>query len=157
MAADPIQATTDEARATARRLIADATSGALGVLIDGRPMVTRVALVRDADGTPVTLVSDLAPHTGALRAQPFASLMIGEPGERGDPLIHPRLTLQVCAAFVQKTEARKAQYLAQYPKATLYFDFADFHLVRLVPEEAFLNGGFGKAYRLTPADLGVIA
>jgi hypothetical protein len=32
-------------------------------------------------------------------------------------------------------------------------DFGDFGFVRLVPQSAFLNGGFGRAVRLAPDDL----
>ena len=45
-------------------------------------------------------------------------------------------------------------WLARHPKARLYVDFADFAFVRLRPEGAHLNGGFGRAYRLEPSDLG---
>ena len=151
MTKDPFRPTDDEARALARRLIGEARHGALGVLQDGTPVVTRVALAPDA-GALLTLVSDLAPHTGALRDHPQASLLIGEPG-RGDPLAHPRITLQVRAAFLDKTKDVANRYLEAQPKAQLYIGFGDFHMVRLIPEHALLNGGFGKAYRLNAADL----
>lgn len=148
---DPYRPVDDEARALAHRLIADARHGALGVLQAGAPVVTRVALAPD-DGSLLTLISDLAPHTGALRINPTASLLIGEPG-RGDPLAHPRITLQVQAEFLAKSDQVVRVYLAAHPKAQLYLGFADFHLVRLVPDHAMLNGGFGKAYRLSARDL----
>lgn len=148
---DTFRETDDEARALARELITEAHFGALGVLIDGAPFVTRVALAPGA-GDLTTLISDLAPHTGALRQSPRASLMVGEPG-KGDPLAHPRLTLQVEATFQDKTDDAVATYLRAQPKARLYIGFGDFHLVRLSPIQGWLNGGFGKAYRLTPADL----
>jgi putative heme iron utilization protein len=56
-------------------------------------------------------------------------------------------------AEVQDKAALKAHYLAHYPKAQLYYDFGDFRIVRLNPVAAYLNGGFGKAYRLTAEDL----
>ena len=149
---DPIRPTDDEARALAQGLITEARHGALATLIDGAPFVTRVALAPASDDSVTTLISDLSTHTAALRAYPIASLLIGEPG-RGDPLAHPRITLQVRAEFLEKTEEGKANYLAAQPKAQLYIDFADFRLVRLAPSGALLNGGFGKAYRLTPDDL----
>ena len=149
--ADPFRPTDDEARAQARNLIQSARHGALAVLQGGRPMVTRVALA-PGDEDLTTLVSDLAPHTQALRDAPNASLLIGEPG-KGDPLAHPRITLQVTATFMEKTEQAASAYLRSQPKAQLYIGFGDFHLVRLAPTEALLNGGFGKAYRLTPGDL----
>ena len=77
---------------------------------------------------------------------------LGEPG-RGDPLAHPRLTLQVRASFIEKTDEAVGRYLELQPKAQLYIGFGDFHLVRLEPQEVWLNAGFGKAYRMTPADL----
>lgn len=155
----PIRPTDDEARALARRLIDAARFGALGVLDQntGAPLVSRIAVARDGSGQPLTLISDLSHHTKALRACPTASLLLGEPGAKGDPLTHPRITLQTRAAFVPQGSADhlalRALYLAQHPKAQLYIDFGDFHLVRLAVTTAFLNGGFGKAFTLTAADL----
>ena len=148
---DTFRETDDDARRLARDLVAEARYGALGVLLDNVPFVSRVALA-SPDGTPMTLISDLAPHTDALRKQPEASLLIGEPG-KGDPLAHPRITLNVRARFIDKTEAHVSGYLSHQPKANLYIGFADFHLVRLDPLEGWLNGGFGKAFHLSAQDL----
>ncbi len=147
---DPIRETDDAARSLARDLIRNAEHGALATLRGGKPVVTRVALAPDGADL-LTLVSDLAPHTEAMRAAPDVSLLIGEPG-KGDPLAHPRITLFGRAGFTDKTRLRDT-YLAHQPKAQLYYDFADFHLVRITVTGADLNGGFGKAYRLTPDDL----
>lgn len=150
----------DEARTLARRLLGEARHAALGVIdVDsGAPMVTRIALAQSRTGMPMTLISELAGHTAALRARPECSLLVGEPGARGDPLTHPRLTLQARACFVprdgEKHADLRARFLEQRPKAALYADFADFHLVLFMPREAFLNGGFGKAWRLSPTDVG---
>ena len=48
-------------------------------------MVSRIAIATHADGAPMALVSDLSNHTKALRENPSASLLLGEPGDRGDP------------------------------------------------------------------------
>jgi hypothetical protein len=158
---DPIRETDDAARALARSLIDDARFGALGVRDPGTgaPMVSRVAVATTPEGAPVTLVSDLSHHTAALKADPVCSLLVGEPGQRGDPLTHPRITLQCRARFIRHGEAGhaalRAHYLRQQPKAQLYVDFADFSFAVLDVTEAHLNGGFGKAYRLGPADLGL--
>lgn len=154
----PLRPTDDEARALARRLIAEARHAALAVTgEDGAPQVSRIALVPGPDGAPLSLVSSLAQHTAALRRDPRAALLIGEPGPRGDPLTHPRLSLQARAAFLPREApdhaALRAHYLALQPKAKLYIDFADFSLVRFDPAEALLNGGFGRAFRLEAADL----
>ena len=151
---DPIRETDDAARGLARDLITGARFGALAVRDPdtGDPVVTRIALVAGPDGVPLTLVSDLSSHTGALGAHPRCSILIGEPEDKGDPLTHPRLTLMARAEPADKA-ALRAHYLAAYPKATLYYDFGDFRLLRLTPLSALLNGGFGKAYRLAAEDL----
>jgi putative heme iron utilization protein len=151
----PVRTVDDEARSLARRLIGGARHGALGLIEPdtGAPFVTRISVVPGPDGVPLALVSELALHTRALRADPRASLLLGEPGGRGDPLTHPRLTLAVRASFLDRETALRDHYLALQPKARLYIDFADFHLVRLAPEAGHLNGGFGRAWRLAAADL----
>ncbi len=149
----------DEARNTARRLVDCARFGALGVLDPdtGFPLVARVAVGTDDDGQPVSLVSDLSQHTRALGANPACSLMVGEPGTKGDPLSHPRLTIQARARFVRKGTVGyddvRARWLRDHPKSGLYVDFGDFSFVQFRVESAFLNGGFGKAFRLSPEDL----
>ena len=151
---DPIRDTDDTARELARGLIAAARFGALAVRDPdtGDPVVTRVALVSAPDGVPLTLVSDLSSHTLALRSHPRCSILIGEPEDKGDPLTHPRLTLMARAEPADKA-ALRAHYLAAYPKATLYYDFGDFRLLRLTPLSGLLNGGFGKAFKLAAEDL----
>jgi putative heme iron utilization protein len=157
---DPIRPTDAEARNMARNLLGDARFGALGVIEPGTgaPMVTRIAIGTTPGGAPLTLISALSQHTGALRANPACSVLLGEPGPRGDPLTHPRLTLQCAARFVDRTTPEHAalrdRWLADHPKARLYVDFADFGFVALNATAVFLNGGFGKAYVLTPDDLG---
>ncbi len=154
----PVRPADDEARALARALVAGAGFGALGVLEPGSgyPMVSRVALDVGADGVPLALVSALAQHTVALRSDPACSLLVGEPGTRGDALVHPRLTLQCRAAFVARESADhatlRAHWLGRHPKSKLYVDFADFGFVRFGIERAFLNGGFGLAFALEPGD-----
>ncbi len=153
-----LRETDDEARRLARTLLRSARSCALAVLEPetGFPMATRTLTGTDTDGTPVILVSALSFHTQALRADPRASLLAGEPG-KGDPLAHPRLTVLCRAEEVpRESEARMAlreRFIRRHPKAKLYVDFPDFTFFRLVPERANLNGGFGKAFILTPDDL----
>ena len=155
----PIRPTDDAARALGRTLMTDARYGALAVLDPetGHPLISRIAVGRAPDGGMVALVSDLAQHTAALHADPRASLLLGEPGPKGDPLNHPRLSHRVIAAFVARDSAEhgliRARYLAEHPKAKLYVDFADFSFVRFRVEAAALNGGFGKAYDLLGIDL----
>ncbi|MEO0992151.1 MAG: pyridoxamine 5-phosphate oxidase, partial [Pseudomonadota bacterium] len=92
-----------------------------------------------------------------LKACARCSLLVGEPGEKGDPLTHPRLTLIADARFVPHGDAAfrplRDHYLTTHPKAKLYIDFADFSFALFDVTAAHLNGGFGKAYQLQPADL----
>lgn len=160
-APSPIRPTDDEARTLARNLIAQARFAALGVIDpdSGAPMVTRVAFGTTPQGGPLTLISDLSHHTRALKAQPAASLLLGEPGSRGDPLTHPRLTLQVQARFLRHGEAghddMAAHWLRDHPKSKLYIGFTDFSFALFDVTSAHLNGGFGRAFVMTPADLGL--
>lgn len=158
--ASPIRPTDDVARDLGKSLMKDAQVGALAVIDPetGAPFVSRIGLSSHR-GSMIGLISELSAHTRALRANPEASLLVGEIADRGDPLNHPRLTLQVVAEFVSREASGfddlRAAYLERNPKARLYIDFADFHLVRFRTRAAFLNGGFGKAFRMTPEDLAV--
>jgi putative heme iron utilization protein len=147
-----------EAKENVARILNQSRSAALGVVLpDGAPMVTRVAFGRGPKGHPLSLVSDLSAHTQALQQNPACSLLIGEPGAKGDPMTHPRLTLIGNAQFVRKTDPGHdelaAQYLRDHPKSKLYIGFADFSFVLFHITRGHLNGGFGKAYRLTPRDM----
>jgi putative heme iron utilization protein len=155
---DPVAGADDEARALAATLL-EAAHAALAWLDPetGTPGISRVAFGRAPDGTPMTLVSALAPHVAALRATPACALLLGEPGAKGDPLTHPRLMLRAEARFVAPDDperpALRAHWLETHPKAKLYVDFADFAFVLFRPVSALLNGGFARAFRLGPEDL----
>ena len=150
--------TDDETRRLARKLLRSARSATLAVLEPetGYPFASRVLTGLDIDGVPVILVSALSVHTRALRLDPRASLLAGEPG-KGDPLAHPRLTVITGAEEVVRDsdlhQRIRERFVRRHPKARLYVDFPDFTFFRLVPLRANLNGGFGKAYVLTADDL----
>ncbi len=155
----PIRPTDDEARALARNLIETARFAALSYLDpqSGAPMVSRVALVAGPENAPLSLISDLSHHSAALQHNALCSLLIGEPTGKGDPLTHPRLSLRAKARFVRHGDDEHPglanAFLSKQPKAKLYIGFTDFALVRFTPLGAHLNGGFGKAYVLSAADL----
>ena len=95
---NPIRETSAEAIALAQSLVREAKFGALAFADPetGAPEVSRVAVATDGSGAPVLFISDLSPHTRALKRDPRCSLLVGEPG-KGDPLAHPRVSL-VCLA-----------------------------------------------------------
>lgn len=148
-----LRPTDEEARALAKSLISKAHFGSIAVTHPdtGHPHVTRIAIGTDPQGAPITLISDLSLHTKALKADPVCSLLLGEPGDKGDPLTHPRLTLTCEARWEEKARLRD-HYLNTHPKAQLYIDFSDFNFVRFEVMTGDLNGGFGKAYHLEASD-----
>lgn len=148
---DPYRQLTDEARALAASLLRGATHCALATSRDGHPTVSRAGCAW-VDGALMLLLSDLSDHARHLAADSRAGLLVGEPGAKGDPLTHPRLSLDGTLPEADKGAHRDA-FLRARPKSALYYDFTDFRLRRLLPEAILLNGGFGQAFRLAPADL----
>ncbi|HQZ11560.1 MAG TPA: DUF2470 domain-containing protein [Devosia sp.] len=154
----PLLPTTDEAVRLAKTLIRTARHAAIATLDPGTgaPRASRVGMSTDTDGTPTVLISRLAPHTGALLADPRCSLLVGEPG-KGDPLAHPRISLACRARELApgspENDRVAARYLAHTPKAKLYAGLGDFRFFRLEVEAASLNGGFGRAYAMSAADV----
>ena len=155
---DPFRPMDDEARATLARLLSLGHAAlAFTDPATGTPGISRIAFARDPEVGPLTLISSLTQHHGALLAHPDCAVMLGEPGAKGDPLTHPRLMIRARACFVAADDparpALRARWLERAPKAGLYIDLADFAFVRLSPVSALLNGGFGRAYRIDLADL----
>lgn len=155
---DPVQPADPQARALAQTLLtARHVALAWADPETGHPSISRIAFGLCPKGQPMTLISGLAPHLAALKADPRCSVMLGEVGDKGDPLTHPRLMIRARASFVASDDPARPtlrdHWLKGHPKAALYIDFADFAFVRLNPESALLNGGFARAFRLTPEDL----
>ncbi len=155
---NPIRAVTPEAIKLAKTLIRLARFGALAFTnpSTGKADISRVATAPDMTGAPVILISSLSAHTGALRHNPNCAILLGEPA-KGDPLAHPRISVQCVAEFMDRnapvTEALASRYLRRNPKSKLYASFSDFGYVRLAPVSANLNGGFGQAYHMERTDI----
>lgn len=155
---DPVQPADTEARALAQRLMGlDHAALAWTDPDTGTPGISRIAFARDPVAGLLTLVSGLAPHFRALRDRPDCALMLGEAGVKGDALTHPRLMIRAHAAFVASDDPARpmirARWLDRSPKASVYIDLPDFAFVRLTPISALLNGGFARAFRISPDDL----
>jgi len=157
-----IRPTDDASLMLARRLVREARYAALSVLEPdtGHPFASRVLVGTDIDGVPVMIASMLATHMKALLADPRCALLVGEPG-KGDPLAWPRITLR-CEAEIIKPDTEsdvriRSRFLRRHPKAKLYASFQDFAFFRLVPKSASLNGGFGRAYIFSSADLIIVS
>lgn len=145
------------ARALARTILQDARHATLAVLdAEGWPMASRIAFQCDEAGLPLALLSDLALHTGCLRRDPRAALLIDGPsGDRGSALTRARLSLQLRAAPADPAlrAGQAARWRALDPKAAIYLGLADFRFWRLDARGGLLNAGFGRAFLMTPADL----
>jgi putative heme iron utilization protein len=156
MKQEPIRPTDDEARALARHLLADMRHAALGSLDPdtGTPLVTRIAVQIDEGGVPVALLSGLAAHTRAILADPRVGLLVtDDSATKGDAMTHARLSILARAEQVPATPAMREAWLAQDPKAKVYIDLPDFRFWKLVPLSGLLNGGFGRAFKLSPEDM----
>jgi putative heme iron utilization protein len=154
---DVRQSVDAEARRLAKTLLRKARYAALGTLevSDGAPSVSRVSLATAMDGAPGFLISALSGHTANLATDQRCSLLVGEPG-KGDPLAHPRMTLIGRARKLEAgahKDAFERRYLSRHPKASLYAGFSDFSFWVVKIDRGYLNGGFGKAFTLTAADL----
>ncbi len=155
---DPVQPADDDALQLARKLLALGHAALAWEDPDtGTPGISRIAFARDPEAGLLTLVSGLAPHYRALRDRPDCALMLGEVGPTGDPLTHPRLMIRARAAFVAPEDPARpgirSRWLQRNPKATVYIDLPDFAFVRLAPTSALLNGGFARAFHISPDDL----
>jgi heme iron utilization protein len=155
---DPVQPADAGARAMAQDLLSLGHAALAWTDPDtGTPGISRIVFARDPQLGLLTLVSGLAPHFRSLRDRPDCALMLGEVGDKGDPLTHPRLMIRARAAFVAADDparpGMRARWLERTPKAQLYIDLPDFAFVRLTPVSALLNGGFARAFRLAPEDL----
>jgi heme iron utilization protein len=152
-----LQTVDDTVRRRVRSMVRSGRFAALASLEPetGAPMVSRIGLVTDVAGAPVFLTSTLTAHTAAIQADPRCSILIGEPG-KGDPLAHARVSIVGRAEQVVPGPDRdqvRFRYLSRHPKAELYADFGDFSFWRVRVERASFNGGFGKAYQMSAADL----
>jgi putative heme iron utilization protein len=155
---DPVQPADADARTLARSLLALGHAALAWQDPDtATPGISRIVVARDPEVGLLTLVSGLAPHFRALRDRPDCALMLGEVGDKGDPLTHPRLMIRARAAFVAADDPMRPElrtrWLDRAPKSRVYIDLPDFAFVRLTPVSAVLNGGFARAFRLSPEDL----
>lgn len=157
--ASPIRPTDDQARAMAHSILAAVRYGALATVdpVDRAPMATKIAVGFAPDQGAFAYLSDLAQHTRNLCQNPDVSVLLETSADKGDPMNAPRLTLMAKARRVDRDtpahDRLRGLYLNQFPKAKLYIGFTDFAFYRFDLAKAHLNGGFGKAFVLTPADL----
>lgn len=150
----------------ARRLIRGARTAVLSTSLAedaGGAYGSLVQTASDQAGNPILLLSRLAVHTANLMRDARACLLFQDTAAGAAPLASARLSLigRVIASAGPERAADKARYLARYPEAAAYADFADFGFYRLSAGRGHLVAGFGKIewlpgteLRLSEADCG---
>ena len=118
----------------------------------GWPYASLVLVAVDHDLTPILLLSDMAEHTRAIKADGRVSLLFDGTGGLDQPLTGPRATV-LGRAERTPDERLKARFLARHPDAALYAGFKDFNFYRVRVERAHLVGGFGKIRWIEAAEL----
>ncbi len=107
-------------------------------------------------------LSRLAPHTRNMLAHGRASLSISE---RDDGEVNPQQLARVSVRGEVlelgrddvNYDALKASYLQCFPDAAMLFDFADFSLFILYPDDCRYVEGFASTHRFRPEQLRAIA
>jgi len=146
-----------------RALLTNARALSLATLDGGAPAVSLVPFaVAFGPARLYVLLSELAPHSAALRADPRCGWMVHEPERDGDPRGGhglARLTARSAAKFLTREEARacgaEALYRARFAVADTLLGLRDFHFCELAPlaGSASFVQGFGRAYRASGDDL----
>ena len=126
----------------ARRLLRLARTAAMASLAPetGAPLTTLVGVATDEDGTPLLLLSSLAAHSKNIANDARASLLIGAPAVRGDPLNVARVTLNGRVEPADTPRGRE-RYLQRNPKSKLMMGLRDFQIFRLDISGVHYNGG----------------
>jgi len=153
---DPVREPTHAERC--RTLVEDARSATLCTIARepaGYPYGSLVTVAVDAEGRPLFLLSELAEHTGNLKARSECSALVTEPlGSHDQPLALGRVTiLGRCAKVLEGERALvRERFLSKQPTASYYVDYDDFAFYRLEPEALRYVGGFGRMSWVTPPD-----
>lgn len=103
----------------------------------------------------IVLVSELAAHTGEMRADPRVGLLVTEPESEARPHELARVSIQGTAAPLPPGDERfslaKATYLARFPEVRALFDLGDFRLFTIAPASVRVVAGFARAASIAPA------
>ncbi len=123
----------------------------------GKPHASMIAYAITTDALYFHL-SSLALHTRLLQQQSFCSIVISEDEIlTNDPQTLARLSLDGKVQFIDKKSTEYIEganvYQQRLPESSALFDFADFSLLKFIPEKARYVGGFGKALNFSVSEL----
>ncbi|MGZ8216412.1 HugZ family pyridoxamine 5'-phosphate oxidase [Methylomagnum sp.] len=128
----------------------------------GRPYASYAVHVADEWGRFHIYISELAAHTGHLRARDRASVLFIEDESQANHLFaRQRLTCDCRAEWMPRDtpawHEAMDRFVAKHGKfMEMLKGLADFQLFRLVPETAVYVRGFGQAYELSGEQLSEI-
>jgi heme iron utilization protein len=142
----------DDPAAFSRRLLRTRERAALATSLQGAPYASLVLLTADLDASPLLLLSDLAQHSRNIGFDPRISLLLDATEGHADPLTGPRVTL-IGRAEAIDDRRRLARFTAHHPGSSVYSDFGDFRLYRVIVERAHLVAGFGQIRWIDGRDL----
>ena len=154
---------TPEATERLRDLLTGQRLLALGVVVDGAPVVGLLPFVAAPDFAALYVqASRLAPHARGLDAGGRWGGVVHEPdSESQDPLQVARLVLDGEAARIagDSPEFKPAAlaFLKRFPAAAATLQLPDFALYRLAIESGRLILGFGQAYNLSRSHFAELA
>lgn len=140
-------------------LIRDERWAALATLHDSAPLASMVAYAVEPDLRGLLIfVSQLAAHTRNLVEDPRCSVAITRPDRGdGDPQLLERVSLACHAEPIPRGDeafaTAAAIYAERFPDALPRFHLGDFHLFRLVIDEARHVGGFARAATVSGDEL----
>ncbi len=141
---------------TVRTLLRELDRASLATILPrepvGWPYASLILVAVDHDLSPILLLSDMAEHTKAIKADGRVSLLFDGTGGLDQPLTGPRVTVLGRAERIAD-DRLKARFLARHPDAALYAGFKDFGFYRLTVDRAHLVGGFGKIRWIEAAEL----
>lgn len=147
-----------------KRLLRDSRWAALATVRDDQPLASWVAFAAEEEFDGFILhLSRLALHTRYLLDNPRAALALSEPDSTAqpDPQLLARVSLQGQVTAVTHAtpgyDRVRRLYLARLPEAAVQFELGDFALYRFVVETGRFVSGFGRAYRIGPAELRALA
>lgn len=139
--------TQDDMSRTVRDLLRALDRASLATSLPGEqaawPYASLVLVAVDHDLSPILLISDMAEHTRAIKADDRVSLLFDGTGGLDQPLTGPRATV-LGRAERTADERLKARFVARHPDAALYAGFKDFAFYRVAIERVHLVGGFGR-------------
>ena len=126
------------------------------------PVATYAPYVTDEDGCFYIYVSELSAHTPNLMQNPRASLLFIEDESQAQHLFgRKRVTYSCVAEPVERDSGVFAEIMNRFKAKHGSFmdmmrELRDFHLFRLIPQQASYVRGFAQAYQLQGGGLAEI-